>query len=177
VSIEEHTFDMDFYLTQEWLDGRNFSALFSDENLVEQEPDSCDEPRSPARSAPNPHLPSLSHLIYHTRPTTVNHAPPSPPPRLRHRYTTTSHYHSLTTATTTPPNQQHYHHHHHRHPTALRPYHHTTTTYHHAPSRALYRSARNLFSMSGKTERPRRLAKARTTSSETFDPQAGDVVM
>ena len=60
VSIEEHTFDMDFYLTQEWLDGRNFSALFSDENLVEQEPDSCDEPRSPARSAPNPHLPSLS---------------------------------------------------------------------------------------------------------------------
>ena len=30
VSIEEHTFDMDFYLTQEWLDGRNFSALFSD---------------------------------------------------------------------------------------------------------------------------------------------------
>ena len=81
VSIEGHTFDMDFYLTQEWLDGRNFSALFSDENLVEQE-----EPRSA-------------------------------------------------------------------------------------------RSARNLFSMSGKTGRPRRLAKVTTTSSETFDPQAGDVVM
>ena len=52
VSIEEHTFDMDFYLTEEWKDGRNYSALFADENLVELEPDSCEEQRT-ARSARN----------------------------------------------------------------------------------------------------------------------------
>ena len=88
VSIEEHTFDMDFYLTQEWLDGRNFSALFSDENLVEQEPDSCDEPRSPARSAPNPHLPSLSphlpHQTHHCQPRTTITAATPPPPLYHH---------------------------------------------------------------------------------------------
>ena len=50
VSIEKHTFDMDFYLTEEWKDGRNYSALFSDENLVELEPDSCEEQRT-ARAA------------------------------------------------------------------------------------------------------------------------------
>jgi hypothetical protein len=52
VSIEKHTFDMDFYLTEEWKDGRNYSALFADENLVELEPDSCEEQRT-ARSARN----------------------------------------------------------------------------------------------------------------------------
>ena len=52
VSISAHTFDMDFYLTEEWKDGRNYSALFSDENLVELEPDSCEEQRT-ARSARN----------------------------------------------------------------------------------------------------------------------------
>ena len=43
---------MDFYLTEEWKDGRNYSALFSDENLVELEPDSCEEQRT-ARAARN----------------------------------------------------------------------------------------------------------------------------
>ena len=43
---------MDFYLTEEWKDGRNYSALFADENLVELEPDSCEEQRT-ARSARN----------------------------------------------------------------------------------------------------------------------------
>ena len=43
---------MDFYLTEEWKDGRNYSALFSDENLVELEPDSCEEQHT-ARSARN----------------------------------------------------------------------------------------------------------------------------
>ena len=52
VSIEKHTFDMDFYLTEEWKDSRNYSALFSDENLVELEPDSCEEQRT-ARAARN----------------------------------------------------------------------------------------------------------------------------
>ena len=50
VSIPKHTLDMDFYLTEEWKDGRNYSALFSDENLVELEPDSCEEQRT-ARAA------------------------------------------------------------------------------------------------------------------------------
>ena len=48
--MEKHTFDMDFYLTEEWKDGRNYSALFSDEDLVELEPDSCEEQRA-SRSA------------------------------------------------------------------------------------------------------------------------------
>ena len=43
---------MDFYLAEEWKDGRNYSALFSDENLVELEPDSCEEQHT-ARSARN----------------------------------------------------------------------------------------------------------------------------
>jgi len=45
VSIPKHTFDMDFYLTEEWLDKRNYSSLFADDNLVEVEPDQCEEQR------------------------------------------------------------------------------------------------------------------------------------
>ena len=43
---------MDFYLTEEWKDGRNYSALFADDSLVEYEPDSCEEQRT-ARTARN----------------------------------------------------------------------------------------------------------------------------
>ena len=109
VSIEEHTFDMDFYFTLEWQDERNYrrditrsnlsqplpqnlklmpktqtqthtspaprwnsptlifspllhsrSMLFADPDLIEQEPDSCEEQRT-ARSSSPPPTPSETH--------------------------------------------------------------------------------------------------------------------
>ena len=38
VSIEEHTFDMDFYFTLEWQDGRNYRRDITRSNLSQPLP-------------------------------------------------------------------------------------------------------------------------------------------